>query len=483
MSKESPRMLAVNNPRTGRADYEFQVPSAAEMAALAAGLRNAQPAWAARGVEKRAEIMRRWADALEARRDALIAAEATDTGRLRISREIVMRMIANVRAWSQMAPAQIAAAHRQGQSGVRPTVHFETQLCPYPLVGVISPWNAPLFLATIDAIPALLAGCSVMVKPSEHAPRIVDPLVDSIRAVPELAEVFAFVRGAAETGQQLIEQVDVVCFTGSVPNGRKVGEACARRFIPAFLELGGKDPAIVTASADIERAAQAVLRGGVLNTGQICHSIERVYVARGIFDRFVARLVELASAIRLSYPAESGGHIGPFIMPRQAAIVDEQLDDALARGARILCGGKSEVHGGGVYMRPTVLVGVDPGMKIMQDETFGPVLPVIPFDSEEDAIRLANDSEFGLSGAVIAGSLDEARRIGARINAGAVTLQDTTLSNTILLDTEKCYFGSSGLGEPRTGPSAILRYLRRKAIIINTGEPACMASLGEERAG
>lgn len=479
MNVSQPCTMAVRNPRTGEVDYHFSVPSEEQLAEIARELRKAQPAWEALGLERRVEVMRRWADALEARRERIVAAEAADTGRHRISREIVGRMIANLRQWCDMAPPLIKAIARSGTSSARPGVEFKTQLRPYQLIGVISPWNAPIFLATIDAIPALLAGCAVLVKPSEIAPRFVDPVVEALAEVPELARVFAFVRGAAETGKQLIDQVDAVCFTGSVPNGRKVGEACARRFIPAFLELGGKDAAIITATADVDRAVQAVLRGGVMNTGQICHSIERVYVQKSIFDRFVERIVEEAAKIHPSYPMEEGGHIGPFIMARQAETVDEQLEDAINRGARILTGGKSEILGGGVYMRPTVLVGVTDEMKIMQEETFGPVLPIMSFETEEEAIRLANDSKFGLSGAVIAGSINEAMLIGERLNAGAITLQDTTLSNSILLDTEKCYFGNSGLGEPRTGPSAIQRYLRRKVIIVNSGQTARMDELGE----
>lgn len=482
MDVSQSRMMPVRNPRTGEIDYHFPVPSEAELASIAGKLREAQPAWEALGVERRVAVMRRWADSLEKHQAAISDAEATDTGRQHVSREIVSRMIANLRQWCDMAPALIEAAARTGESSVRSSIRYRTQLSPYQLVGVISPWNAPIFLATIDAIPALLAGCAVLVKPSEVAPRFVDPLVESIREIPELSQVLAFVRGAAETGKQLIEQVDVVCFTGSVPNGRRVGEACARRFIPAFLELGGKDAAIVTETADVERAVHAVLRGGVLNTGQICHSIERVYVQQPIFDRFVERIVEEAKKIRPSYPLESGGHIGPFIMEQQAKIVDQQIDDAVSRGARILAGGKSEVLGGGVFMHPTVLVGVNHDMQIMREETFGPVLPIMPFETEADAIRLANDSEFGLSGAVIAGSVEEAMAIAEKLNAGAITLQDTTLSNTILLDTEKCYFGNSGLGEPRTGRSAILRFLRRKAIIMNPGPTARMEMFAERGA-
>lgn len=173
---------------------------------------------------------------------------------------------------------------------------------PYPLVGVISPWNGPLMLSCLDPVPALFAGCAVIVKPSEVAPRFVEPLMDTIRAGPELAAVFTFVTGDGVTGQQLIQQVDILCFTGSVANGRKVAVACAQRLIPAYLELGGKDPAIVTATADLDAAATAVLRGAAFGTGQVCFSVERVYVHEDVHDASAppAPLVRPGSPPRLA---------------------------------------------------------------------------------------------------------------------------------------------------------------------------------------
>src|SRR6185295_11580876 len=252
----------------------------------------------------------------------------------------------------------LARAQVTGASPVMPTVQVRSQLTPIPLLGVISPWNAPLMLSLMDAVPALLAGCAAIIKPSEVTPRFVGPIMETIRAVPELAEVLTYVVGDGQTGQQIIENVDVVCFTGSVANGRKVGEACARRFIPAFLELGGKDPAIVTATANLANAAKAVVRGAIYNTGQVCYSIERVYVDEKVHDELVEQLVQECAKVKLNYPDRNQGHIGPFISGRQAAIVDAHLDDALAKGAKIRVGGKSENLGGGLYMRPTVLTGV-----------------------------------------------------------------------------------------------------------------------------
>jgi acyl-CoA reductase-like NAD-dependent aldehyde dehydrogenase len=302
----------------------------------------------------------------------------------------------------------------------------------------------------------------------------------SIEEVPELADVLRYVVGGPDTGQAIVGEIDALCFTGSVPTGRALAEVCARRLIPAFLELGGNDAAVVTATADLKRAAAAVLRGGVHNTGQQCFATERVYVQAEAHDAFVDELIRQASALELNYPDIHHGDIGPFILGRQADIVDRHLADALARGARLECGGPSEVLGGGRYMRPTVLTGVNHEMALMTEETFGPVIPVMAYDTADEAVGLANDTDFGLSGSVIAGDIAEAEAIGERLNAGAISIQDTGLHTYILRDVEKMAYGISGLGGSRMGPNGLLRFLRRKALIRLSGEVIEMRSLSEQ---
>ena len=472
-------VIPVRNPRTGEADYYITPASPEEVAAECRRLRAAQPAWASIPVANRADVLRYWADAIVAARDRIGAAEAVDTGRIRVAHEVPMMVAAGLRGWADRAEEIINSARLSGGSTSMPGVTFSTQLVPYQLVGAITPWNHPFLLATLDAIPALLAGCAVLIKPSEIAPRFVEPVLETLRAVPELAAVLSFVVGDGKTGQALIANVDAQCFTGSIATGRKVAEACARRFIPAFLELGGKDAAIVTASADLDRAATAVIRGAVHNTGQICFATERVYVQDAVHDRFVDRLVRECESLELTWPDPKSGHIGPFILERQAEIVDAQLNDAVAQGAVIRTGGRSERLGGGLYMRATVITGVNHSMALMREETFGPVIPVMRYGSDDEAIELANDSEFGLSGAVIAGSADEAARLGQRMDAGAISLQDAALTIAIMRDAEKTSFRFSGLGGSRMGPASLLRFFRRKALILHNGPTVPMASLGE----
>lgn len=479
MSSEAMTAIPVTNPRTGEVDCVLQPPSPAEMDATCNGLRAAQPRWAALDVRERAAVLLRWAEEIERHRGEIAEAECRDTGRYRLSQESPGGLAASLRGWCAKAPGVVESAAFEGASSAGAHIRFRTRLVPFPLVGIISPWNFPLAMSLVDAVPALLAGCAVVIKPSEVAPRFVEPLSRTIAAVPELAAVLRYVQGGAATGSALVDRVDALCFTGSVATGRRIAEACARRFIPVFLELGGKDPAIVTESADLDRAADAVLRGAVFATGQMCFSIERVYVQERVHDAFVERLVRRCEALELNYPDIRSGHVGPFILRRQAAVVDAQIDDALARGARLATGGKSQQLGGGLYMRPTVLTGVRQDMAIMQEETFGPVIPVARYGTVEEAIRLANDSEFGLSAAVIAGSEAEAGAIAERLDAGGVSLQDTTLNGAILRDAEKTSFRFSGMGPSRIGPSALTRFLRKQAIIVNTAAPARMAQLAE----
>lgn len=473
------RRLAVRNPRTGKADHWIVPPTAEELGALCKKLRQGQVRWAARTLDERIAVLRRWADVITAHAQAIGDAETVDTARHRLSHEVPHMVAGGVRGWCDRAAGVIERNRPQGTSTIYPHVTFDTQLVPYPLLGVISPWNHPFLLSTLDAIPALVAGCAALIKPSEVAPRFIRPVMETLRDVPELAEVLAFIEGDGATGQQLIQQVDAVCFTGSIRTGRKVAVACAERFIPCFLELGGKDAAIVTASADLERAATAVLRSSVHATGQICFSTERVYVHESVHDRFVDILARKSNELELSWPDPRKGHLGPFTFERQAAIVDAHLDDALAQGARIVAGGKSRVHDGGHYMPATVVTGVTHAMKLMTEETFGPVTPVMAYRTEDEAVALANDSEYGLSAAVIAGDESEARRLGAQLNAGGVALQDAGITIAILRDAEKTSFNLSGLGGSRMGDNGLMRFFRKKALMVNHAQPADMRDLGE----
>jgi acyl-CoA reductase-like NAD-dependent aldehyde dehydrogenase len=472
MTDPDTRTIPVRNPRTGGTDFTFPAASAQEVAQKAARLRRNQKAWAARPIAERIGIMRRWVAELVAHAKAIGAADGADTGGCHTSQFTAFIAVANINGWCEDAEGVLTRAQVSGPAITMPSVQIRSQLVPYPLVGIISPWNAPMMLSLLDAVPALFAGSAVLLKPSEVTPRFVEPLMHTVNKVPELAEVFDVVLGDGRTGQDVIANVDLICFTGSVPNGRKVAVACAERLIPCFLELGGKDPAIVTANADIDRATTAVLRGGVYATGQVCYSVERVYVHESIHDRFVEELVRKATQVRLNDRNPLDGHIGPFIFVRQPEIVESHLKDAVAKGAKVLTGGVTETLGGGLYMRPTVVTDVNHTMRLMREETFGPILPVQRFRTTEEAIALANDTEFGLTASVIAATEEEGERIAEQVNAGSVFVQDTFLTFAKLRKIGTNSFGVSGLGGSRTGPESIMRFLRRKAIMSNRGAPA-----------
>ncbi|MBT2187394.1 aldehyde dehydrogenase family protein [Sphingobium nicotianae] len=473
MADSEGRTIPVRNPRTGEIDFALPVTTARELANKAARLRANQALWGARPLAERIGVMQRWLGEVAKRANDIAQADAIDTGGCHTSYLQGFITMGNIGGWIEDAQAALDAASYEGPSRAMPSVTVRTQFVPYPLVGVIGPWNAPMMLVLLDAIPALFAGCAVIIKPSEVTPRWVEPLFETVAAVPELAGVFDFVQGEGETGRQLIDMVDLACFTGSVPTGRKIAVQCAQRLIPCYLELGGKDPVIVTQSADLERATTAVLRGGVHANGMVCFSVERIYVAESIHDAFVALLVEKAQKVRLNSDDPRAGHLHPFTFAPQAGIVEQQLAEAVAKGATILTGGKTETIGGGLYMRPTVVTGVTHDMTLMTDETFGPILPVMPFKTIEEAIALANDTSFGLTANVIAGSEEEALPIAKQINAGSVFIQDTFLTFAKNRTVGSNSFGRSGVGGgARTGPEAILRYVRRKALLTQHGEPA-----------
>jgi acyl-CoA reductase-like NAD-dependent aldehyde dehydrogenase len=465
-------ILDVRNPRTGEVDHRVAVSSREEVAEKAARLRKNQPAWEAMGVGGRCGVMARWLSAVKACAAAIGEADALDTGGCHTSYLQGFITMGNISGWLEDAPKAFESLKWQGMSTSMPTVEVESQVVAYPIVGVISPWNAPLMLALLDAIPALFAGSAVLLKPSEVTPRVIEALFETVREVPELVGVFDYVTGPGAVGQAVIAEADTICFTGSVPTGRKVAVACAERLIPCNLELGGKDPCIVTETADLERAATAVLRGAVYATGQVCYSVERVYVHESVHDDFVEKLVAKAKAVRLNADNPRAGHIGPFTFAPQAEIVKRHLDDAVAKGATILTGGEIENIAGGLYLRPTVLTGVTHDMLIMQDETFGPTIPVMAYRDAEEAIRLANDTQFGLTASVIAGTAEEAKAIGERINAGGIFLQDTFLTFAKLRTFGTDSFGWSGYGLPRTGPESLRLLLRRKSLLTQTGPVA-----------
>ena len=464
--------IAVRNPYTGEIDYSFTEPTREQLTATCERLRAGQQAWAALPLEARLDALDAFAGVLQQHAADITAALTVDTGRSQVPAIEVGGLQAQIERCRREAPAALAAT--QPRPAQVPLIHGSANRRPIGLLGNISPWNFPVVLSFIDTFPALAAGNAVIIKPSEITPRWVEPMKAAIAACPDIAAVLDIVVGTGQTGAAIPELVDAVVFTGSVATGRKVAEAAAARFIPAALELGGKDPAVVLPSADIEYAAKVITFSSVQSTGQACQSIERAYVPAAHFDEFLAASIATAESLALNYPDINDGVIGPFIFEQQAHKVLEQIEDAVANGATLHCGGEI-IDNGGLWMRPTVLTGVTHDMLLMREETFGPVVPITAYETVDDAVRLANDSIYGLSAAVFAATTDEGREFATRLNAGAVSVNDAALT-AMINEFEHDSFGFSGLGRSRAGASAFTRFTREQAVMTNEQNQPLLAS-------
>jgi succinate-semialdehyde dehydrogenase/glutarate-semialdehyde dehydrogenase len=461
------RQIKVRNPRTGQLDYQFKAVSKHAIKATIDSLRENQPKWRDAGIKYRIEVIKRWQASMRLERVNIVSALQNDTGRLMLADQEFEGLQKSIDSWCSQAPTLLEPYKQAAVAMPNVEIHGETS--PYQILGAISPWNFPLLLSFIDVIPALLAGCSAVIKPSEVTPRFAVPVARSIAAVEELDAVLTIMPGDGLTGQALIDSVDVVAFTGSVTTGKKVAIAAAQKFIPAYLELGGKDPAIVLEGADLDRATTAILRASIVATGQACQSLERLYVAQADHDEFIQLLTEKAMAATLTKDDPNKGIVGPLIFSLQAAVIQQHLDDALQKGAIIYCGGKIEDHRGAKWIAPTVLGNVDHSMLIMTEETFGPIMPVMAFCSPEQAVALANDTSYGLSAAVFGKDEESALSVAKQINAGGISINDAGLTSMVF-ETEKSAFGYSGMGPSRVGGSGLTRFLRQQSLYVNRGD-------------
>jgi acyl-CoA reductase-like NAD-dependent aldehyde dehydrogenase len=338
---------------------------------------------------------------------------------------------------------------------------LHTNYRPYPVVGVITPWNFPFAAPAMDSIPALAAGAAVLVKPSEAKPLSAIELLKGWREIGA-PQVFDLVIGRGETGTAVTDFVDYVQFTGSTRTGRRIAARCGERLIPCSLELGGKDPALVLADADIERAVNGLTWGGMVNSGQVCTSVERVYVEAPVYDRFVEKLTAKVASLRQGHDGRGFDFdIGAMANAGQRDLVARHVDDAVAKGARVLTGGKPT--GSGTFFEPTVLVDVDHTMACIREETFGPTLPVIKVADEAEAIRLANDSDFALSASVWTKDVDRGLRVARQIEAGAVNVNDV-MANAFCVAVPMGGWKDSGVGARVGGSAGILKYCRHQAI-------------------
>jgi len=463
-SGEATGHLDVLNPATGTKIASVAIDSPESVAETVGRVRANQAEWEALGIEGRYRWLGKLRDWLLDNSERIADTMQAETGKVRgdtATETIYLTDLINF--YGAKASKFIADETVRPHSPLMATKQLKVQYRPYPVVGVISPWNFPLALALGDAIPALQAGAAVVVKPSEFTPLGLAEVIKAWKEEIGGPDVFDCVMGTGETGGALVDNVDFIQFTGSDRTGRKVMARAADTLTPVSLELGGKDPMIVLSDADLDRAANAATWGAMYNSGQVCLSVERIYVEEPAYDEFVARLTKEVGNLRQGADGKTPEkEVGAMTSPNQAAIVEDHVDDALAKGARALTGGK-RVDGPGDYFEPTVLVDVDHSMKVMRDETFGPVVGVMKVRDSEEALRLANDTRYGLAGSVF-GEKGRAERVARRIEAGAVNVNDVIV-NYVAMDVPMGGWKESGIGF-RHGEYGIKKYCRPESLVI-----------------
>ncbi len=454
--------IEVHNPATGELVGSVPITAPDDVAAAVRELRLYQPEWEAIGPEGRKRWLLKMQDWLIDNTEHLAAVLQSETAKPRVDAIIDPAFAVDILGYyARRAGKFLADEHPSPHSPLARVKSLTVAYRPYPVVGVITPWNFPLAMPAIDVFPALAAGAAVILKPSEVTPL---SAVELARGWAEIGAppVFKVVTGAGATGAAVVENADYIQFTGSTATGRRIAAACAERMVPYSLELGGKDPAIVLADADLDRAAHGIAFGGMFNAGQVCISVERVYVEAPVYDEFVAKLTDAVAALRQGADGrESKNDVGALANENQVLIVQRHVDEAVAAGARVTTGGKRT--GIGTFFEPTVLVDVDHSMSCVAEETFGPTLPVMKVADEAEAIRLANDSIYGLSASVWTGDKTRGERVARQLNTGAVNINDV-FSNLFNPAMPMGGWGLSGVGARWGGASGLRKYCRAQAM-------------------
>jgi acyl-CoA reductase-like NAD-dependent aldehyde dehydrogenase len=457
--------IVVENPATGQVVATLPACTPAQLKDMVARARKAQQGWHALGFEERGKVLKRAQKWLLDNADRVTETEMSESGKTR--EDVLLELGIPVAAfgfWAKMAPKYLADEKIRTSSpfllGRKVIVRYE----PIGVAGIIGPWNYPLANNIGDVIPALAAGNTVLLKPSSVTPLTSLLMEECLRECGIPDDVFQVVVGRGQIGEELIDLVDVMMFTGSTETGRRVMERAAKTLTPVALELGGKDPMIVLADADVERAANAAVFWSMQNAGQTCISVERVYVEEPIHDEFVSLVADKVRELRQGVPGDLGStDVGSFINPPQADIVEQHVQDAVAKGAKVLAGGH-RVNGQGSFFEPTVLAGADHSMAAMTEETFGPTLPIMKVRDEDEAVRMANDSPYGLQASVFTKDMDRADRVARRLECGAVVINDS-VANYMALEAPMGGWKESGIGV-RHGPQGIRKYTHPQTIVF-----------------
>jgi acyl-CoA reductase-like NAD-dependent aldehyde dehydrogenase len=461
--------IVVTSPTTGHEVGRVPDLSAEEVSELAARGRAAQPGWAAAGFAGRERVFRRAQRWLMDNTERFSETIRSETGKTYEDAQLEITVTASSFGfWAARSRKYLADEHLRSWSlltfGKRLVVRYE----PIGLVGVIGPWNYPLVNGFCDCVPALMAGNAVIHKPSEVTPLTAGLVAEMMRECGLPEDVFLVATGGGETGAAMIDEVDYVMFTGSTETGKRVMERASRTLTPVSLELGGKDPMIVLRDANLDRAANSAVYSSMNNAGQVCISIERVYVEEPVYDEFVAKVLDRVRGLRVGPSAGPGTtEVGAITFGRQMEIIDAHVKDAVEKGARALTGGEP-MAGPGRFYPPTVLVDVDHSMRCMTEETFGPLLPIMKVADLEEALQLANGTGYGLQSSVFTRDVRKGEEVGRRLEAGACCINDAQI-NFGAFDAPMGGWKTSGVGSRHGGASGIRKYCRAQTLLITRG--------------
>ncbi|MGZ3664627.1 MAG: aldehyde dehydrogenase family protein [Ktedonobacterales bacterium] len=464
--------LVSYNPATGEPVGDVAMDDEADVRTAIARARAAQPAWAARSLDERSRVLRAFRRVLLARANWLTDLIAREQGRPEVealTQEILP--IADLVTYYTKRAKRFLRDEKLPMHLLMYKRSF-VQYKPYGVVAVISPWNYPFALPASEVVLALLAGNAVVLKPSEFTPLIGQAIGELFQQAGLPDGLLQIVQGDGRTGGALVAATpDKISFIGGGSTARRIMAAAADNLTPVALELGGNDAAIVLHDADLDRAANAVVWGSFCNAGQVCASVERVYVDKRIAEPFTSKVVELTRQIRVGQASgpDAPVEMGPMISERQIQIVQRHVDSALASGAKALTGGKRNAEGQ-LFYEPTVLVDVRDDLPVMREETFGPVLPIATFDSEDEAIRRANDSDFGLSAYVFSKNRRHAERVARQLEAGSVLINDVIMSYGAP-ETPWGGVKQSGIGRIHGGAQGLREYCQQRHIMTERFQP------------